>query len=46
MINEEDYDERVLEEAIVYSDISKQPNRKNCALLTWNGMKEVLTSKK
>ena len=42
MINEEDYDEKILEEAIVYSDISKQPNRKNCALLTWQGTKKVL----
>ena len=42
MINEEEYDEKLLEEAIVYSDISKQPNRKNCALLTWQGTKKVL----
>jgi len=42
MINEEEYDENLLGEAIVYSDISKQPNRKNCALLTWNGIKEVI----
>ena len=42
MINEEEYDEKILEEAIVYSDISKQPNRKNCALLTWQGTKKVL----
>ena len=46
MINEEDYDEKVLEEAIVYSDISKQPNRKNCALLTWQGTKEALSKSK
>ena len=43
MINEEDYDENILQQAIVYSDISKQPNRKNCVLLTWEGMKEVLS---
>ena len=42
MINEKTYNEEVLGEAIVYSDISKQPNRKKCALLTWEGMKEVL----
>ena len=46
MINEEDYDEKILEEAIVYSDISKQPNRKNCALLTWEGAKEILNKSK
>lgn len=42
MINEKKYDEELLGEAIVYSDIAKQPNRKNCALLTWKGAKEVL----
>ena len=42
MINEKEYDESILDEAIVYSDIAKQPNRKNCALLTWKGTKEIL----
>ncbi len=42
MINEKEYDEGLLGEAIVYSDIAKQPNRKKCALLTWEGTKEVL----
>ena len=42
MINEKEYDVELLGEAIVYSDIAKQPNRKKCALLTWEGTKEVL----
>lgn len=42
MINEKNYSEELLGEAIVYDDIAKQPNRKNCALLTWKGTKEVL----
>lgn len=42
MIDEKEYDESILNEAIVYKDISKQPNRKNCALLTWNGTKQIL----
>ena len=46
MINEEEYDEELLGEAIVYSDISKQPNRKNCALLTWKGTKEFIERRK
>ena len=46
MIEEKEYDEEILKEAIVYSDIAKQPNRKNCALLTWRGTKEVLERKK
>lgn len=42
MIEEKKYDEELLNEAVVYSDISKQPNRKKCALLTWQGMKKML----
>lgn len=42
MINEKIYNEDLLGEAIVYSDISKQPNRKKCALLTWEGAKKVI----
>ena len=41
--NFEQYNKELLREAIVYSDIAKQPNRKKCALLTWQGMKEVVT---
>ena len=33
MINEEEYDEDLLGELNVYDEISKQANRKNCALL-------------
>lgn len=33
MINEEDYDAEKLGELVVYDEIYKQPNRKNCALL-------------
>ena len=46
MINEKKYEEEKLGEAIVYSDIAKQPNRKKCALLTWEGTKEVLNEKR
>ena len=42
MIEEKEYDENILEEAIVYSDISKQPNRKKCATLTWSGMVNLI----
>ena len=40
MINEEHYNEDILEEAVVYDDIYKQPNRKKCALLSWWGIKK------
>lgn len=42
MINEEQYDEHIIGENIVYNDIYKQPNRKRCALLPWVGVKKIL----
>ena len=42
MIDEKEYNIEVLKEAIVYSDIAKQPNRKKCATLTWDGMEKLL----
>ena len=42
MINEKDYEKDILNEAIVYDDIAKQPNRKKCALLSWWGIKKAL----
>ena len=42
MIDEKDYDENILEQAIVYHDIARQPNRKKCALLSWWGIKKIL----
>ena len=42
MIDEKEYNKDIIGEGIVYSDIAKQPNRKNCALLTWRGAKELL----
>ncbi|MBE6151688.1 MAG: SUF system NifU family Fe-S cluster assembly protein [Firmicutes bacterium] len=42
MINEQDYDSDVLEQAIVYDDIYRQPNRKKCALLSWWGVEKIL----
>lgn len=46
MIEEKEYNEELIGEAIVYSDISKQPNRKKCATLTWKGAKEVMERRK
>ena len=42
MIEEKEYNEQIIKEAIVYSDIAKQPNRKKCALLTWQGVKTII----
>ena len=42
MVNEESYNEDILESAIVYDDIYKQPNRKKCALLPWWGLEKAI----
>ena len=36
MIDEKEYNEELLREAVVYEDISKQPARIKCATLPWN----------
>lgn len=45
MINEKDYDPEVLEELVVYDTVYKQPNRKNCALLPFRAMREIMNKK-
>ena len=45
MIDEKEYDANLLQEAIVYDEIYKQPNRKKCALLPWWGIDKILDRK-
>lgn len=45
MIDEKKYDEEILEQAIVYNDIYKQPSRKKCALLPWWGIEKIIKEK-
>ena len=42
MIDEKEYDSSILEQAIVYDDVYKQPNRKKCVLLPWWGVEKAL----
>ena len=42
MLDEQEYNEDILEEAIVYDDIYKQPNRKKCALLPWWALEKAI----
>ncbi len=42
MLDEKEYNADVLEEANVYSDTYKQPNRKKCVLLPWWGIEAIL----
>ena len=42
MIDELEYDASILEELNAYVDISKQPNRKKCALLPFNAILKAI----
>lgn len=42
MIEEKDYDETILEELNAYVDISKQPNRKKCAMLPFDALLKAI----
>lgn len=42
MIDEKEYDENILEQAVVYDDIKNLANRKKCALLPWWGLKKII----
>ncbi|MEG1351127.1 MAG: SUF system NifU family Fe-S cluster assembly protein [Bacilli bacterium] len=42
MINEEEYDDKILGELNVYDEVYKQPNRKKCALLPIEAIKKVI----
>ena len=42
MVYEEDFDEDLLEDAIVFETVSRQPNRINCATIGWRGLSEIL----
>jgi nitrogen fixation NifU-like protein len=46
MIDEKSYNKDILEEAIVYDDVYKQPSRKKCALLPWWGIEKVISEVK
>jgi len=44
MVDEKDYDESLLEEAIAFSEIYKQENRKNCVTLPYVNIMKILDS--
>ena len=46
MIKELDYDEVLLQEAVVFKDVSKQANRIKCAMIGYSGLLELLDSLK
>ena len=46
MINMEEYDEDLLEEAVVFKNTGRQANRIKCATIGWNGMQELIEMSK
>ena len=46
MIKELPYDEELLQEAVVFKDVSKQANRIKCATIGFNGLLELLETLK
>lgn len=46
MIKELEYDEVLLQEAVVFKDVSKQANRIKCAMIGFNGLLELLSFSK
>ena len=42
MIDEKDYDQELLEEAIAFQNVGKQANRINCATIGWKAMQEMI----
>ena len=46
MIHEDEFDDELLEEAIVFINTSKQASRIKCATIGWNGLTELLDESK
>ena len=46
MINMEEFDEDLLEEAVVFRNTGRQANRIKCATIGWNGMQELIDMSK
>lgn len=46
MLNGEDYDPELLNEAIVFANTMKQPSRIRCATIGWDGAKELILKHK
>ena len=42
MIDQQDYDEALLEEAVAFANVGKQANRVKCAMIGWKAMEEML----
>ena len=43
MIDQQSFDDNVLEEAIAFRSVGQQPNRIKCATIGWNAIAELIT---
>ncbi len=42
MIDNQDYDEDILQEAVAFQTVGRQANRIKCATIGWNGLKQLI----
>lgn len=42
MVDQKDYDEDLLEEAIAFQNVGKQANRINCATIGWKALRDMI----
>ena len=42
MIDQQEYDEDLLEEAVAFSGVGKQANRINCATIGWKALRDMI----
>ena len=42
MIDQKEYDEDILEEAVAFQNVGKQANRINCATIGWRALKAII----
>lgn len=42
MIDQKDYDENLLEEAVAFDTVGKQANRIKCATIGWHGLEKLI----
>lgn len=42
MIDQKEYDEEILEEAVAFQNVGKQANRINCATIGWKALREMV----
>ena len=42
MIDQQEYDEELLQEAVAFANVGRQANRIKCATIGWKALEEIL----